>query len=83
MCSDYNAILCVSDVCEIMLIGRNQVYELLSTGSLKGFRVGKILKIPRNIRSVYPATVQSSVLIKSGISCGIQDVFFELKYLQV
>ena len=41
MFAEYNDILCVADVCEILLIGRNSVYDLLNQGLLKGFRVGK------------------------------------------
>ena len=37
MFAEYNDILCVADVCEILLIG----YDLLNQGVLKGFRVGK------------------------------------------
>jgi UDP-N-acetylenolpyruvoylglucosamine reductase len=40
MLSEYNDILCVNDICEILMIGRNRVYELLASGELKGFRVG-------------------------------------------
>ena len=42
------AILTVDDVMIILQIGRNQCYELLNSGELKGFRLGtKIWQIPR------------------------------------
>jgi excisionase family DNA binding protein len=37
----------VYDVSEALYIGKNRVYELLGNGSLKGFRIGKIWKIPK------------------------------------
>jgi len=41
MLEKYKDVLTVKDVCEILMIGRNTVYELLGNGSLKGFRTGK------------------------------------------
>lgn len=41
MFMEYGDLLTVKDVCEILLCGRNRVYELLGNGSLKGFRMGK------------------------------------------
>ena len=54
MFSEYNDILCVSDVCDILMIGRNRVYELLGDGTLKGFRVGKSnWRIPKKSLETY------------------------------
>ena len=54
MFSEYNDILCVSDVCEILMIGRNRVYELLCEGTLKGFRVGRSnWRIPKKSLETY------------------------------
>lgn len=54
MFSEYNDILCVSDVCDILLIGKNRVYELLNSGALKGFRVGRnSWRIPKKNLEVY------------------------------
>lgn len=37
------------DVCEILMVGRNRAYELLNTGKLKGFKIGKrTWKIPKS-----------------------------------
>lgn len=46
MFSNYDEILTVADVCEILCIGRNTVYDLLNSGYLKGFRIGKSWRIP-------------------------------------
>ena len=54
MFSEYNDILCVADVCEILMIGRNRVYELLHCGAIKGFRVGKCnWRIPKKSLETY------------------------------
>ena len=54
MFDEYNDILCVSDVAAILMIGRNRVYELLSQGLLKGFRVGKSSwRIPKRSLETY------------------------------
>ena len=47
MFSNYDDVLTVSDVAEILYIGRNTVYELLNSGALEGFRIGKTWRIPK------------------------------------
>ena len=34
-------------LCEIFSIGKNKVYELLKTGQIRAFKIGRIWKIPR------------------------------------
>ena len=40
-------ILTVSEVADYLGVGKNRVYELLNTGSLKGFRMGSTWKVSR------------------------------------
>lgn len=40
-------ILTVADVAEELGIGKSRAYELVSTGQIKAFRIGKIWKISR------------------------------------
>ena len=47
MFNNYKDIMDVYDVAEALCIGKNRVYELLGNGSLKGFRIGRVWKIPR------------------------------------
>ena len=47
MFSNYDDVLTVSDVAEILYVGRNTVYELLNSGALEGFRIGKTWRIPK------------------------------------
>lgn len=45
--NDFGDILSVEEVCEALKIGANQAYEILSKGKLKGFKQGRIWKIPK------------------------------------
>lgn len=56
MLDQYQDIMSVYDVTEALCVGKNRVYELLENGSLKGFRIGKIWKIPREALREYILT---------------------------
>ena len=43
----YKDVLTVEDLCDILMIGRNHVYELLKTGKIAGFQLGRTWKIPK------------------------------------
>ncbi len=58
MLNDYDDIMTVPDVAKILYIGKNRVYELLESGDLKGFRIGRVWKIPKE-------AVQEYILIQS------------------
>ena len=47
MLEQYNDILSVEELCELLHVGRNRIYQLLQSGELKGFRLGKTWKIPK------------------------------------
>ena len=47
MFEQYPEIMSVYEVSEALYIGKNRTYELLEKGVLKGFRIGRIWKIPR------------------------------------
>jgi len=47
MLGQYQDILTILELCEILMIGRNRAYELLQTGAIKGFKIGRVWKIPR------------------------------------
>lgn len=50
----YPDILSIQETSELLKIGRNQVYNLLNTGELKGFRIGsKTWKIPKESIDAY------------------------------
>ena len=54
MLSEFGCLLTVADVCEVLMCGRNTVYELLGSGSLKGFRIGKSSwRVPKKSLETY------------------------------
>lgn len=56
MLEQYNDIMSILDIAEVLSIGRNRVYELLSSGDLKGFRIGRNWKIPKKAIQDYIMT---------------------------
>ena len=42
-------LITVEELCEELIIGKNTAYKLLTSGELKGFRIGRIWKIPREV----------------------------------
>ena len=47
MLYNYGDVLTIADICEILMIGRNRAYELLTSGEISGFRLGRMWKIPK------------------------------------
>ncbi len=43
----YDDVLTTDEVCEALKIGHNSLYLLLQSGKLKGFRCGRVWKIPK------------------------------------
>ena len=43
----------VAEVSEALYIGRGRVYELLTSGELAGFQIGRMWKIPREAVEIY------------------------------
>lgn len=53
MFNEYEDILTVPEVSELLCVGKNRVYSLLESGQLKGFRIGRIWKIPKESVELY------------------------------
>lgn len=47
MLDQYDDILTTEEVCEALKIGYNALYELLNSGRLKGYRNGRVWRIPK------------------------------------
>ena len=56
-----SSLITVEELCEELLIGKNLAYKLLANGTIKGFRIGRIWKIPR--QSLCDFISQQSTLI--------------------
>ena len=47
MLERYDDILTTDEACEVLRIGKNALYELLQSGQLKGYRNGRVWRIPK------------------------------------
>ena len=47
MFEEYSDILTVEEACEALRIGCNAIYDLLGSGKLKGYRNGRVWRIPK------------------------------------
>ena len=47
MLENYDDVLTVEEACEVLKLGYNSVYQLLNSGRLKGYRYGRIWRIPK------------------------------------
>lgn len=47
MFDNYDDILSVEQMMEVLAIGRNKAYELLQSEQIKSFRIGKSYRIPK------------------------------------
>ena len=56
MLNDYQDIMTVSEIADTLYIGKNRVYELLENGAIKGFRIGRVWKIPKEALQEYILT---------------------------
>ena len=46
MLETYDDLLTVEEACEALKMGKNALYELLTSGKLKAFRNGRVWRIP-------------------------------------
>ena len=47
MFEEYGDVLTAEEACEALRIGYNALYDLLNSGKLKGYRNGRVWRIPR------------------------------------
>ena len=47
MLESYDDILTVEEACEALRVGKNALYELLQNKELKGYRNGRVWRIPK------------------------------------
>lgn len=48
MLNQYDDIITIDELCEILMIGKNLAYRLLTDKKIKAFRIGKKWKIPKS-----------------------------------
>lgn len=47
MFEEYEELITIDDLCDILCIGRNTAYRLLKSNTLQAFKIGRIWKIPK------------------------------------
>lgn len=47
MFEQYKDVVGIEDLTQMLSIGKNKAYELINSGKIKSFRIGKIHKIPK------------------------------------
>ena len=53
MLEEYDALLSIQELRDILHIGRNAAYDLLNDGTIPAFRIGRNWKIPRESVEAY------------------------------
>ncbi|MDE7176347.1 MAG: helix-turn-helix domain-containing protein [Lachnospiraceae bacterium] len=48
MLNQYEEIITIDELCDILMIGKNLAYRLLTENKIKAFRIGKKWKIPKS-----------------------------------
>ena len=61
MFEEFADVLTAEEACEALRIGYNALYELLNSGKLKGFRNGRVWRIPKQSLQIY---IRESAQIK-------------------
>lgn len=49
----FEDVLTTDEVCDALRIGKNALYELLQSGQLKGFRNGRVWRVPKESLITY------------------------------
>ena len=47
MLEQYDDLLTAEETCEVLKMGKNALYSLLGSGTLKAFRNGRVWRIPK------------------------------------
>lgn len=47
MFDEYNDVIRVEDMMVMLKVGKNKAYQLINSGKIRAFRIGKIYKIPK------------------------------------
>ena len=49
MFQEFNDVVTLEEMCEMLRIGKNKAYELLRNGIIGGFKEGRVWKIPKHV----------------------------------
>lgn len=62
MYEQFEDIVTLEELCEMLGIGKNAAYRLLSSGHVKAFRINRVWKIPK--QAVIEYVLKESKLVK-------------------
>lgn len=62
MMAEYDDLLTTEEACEVLRVGYNTLYRLLNSGQLKGYRCGRVWRIPK-------AAVVTFILDNAKLDC--------------
>lgn len=60
MFEEYDELITIDELCNILCIGRNTAYRLLKSNTLQVFKIGRIWKIPKK-------SVEEYILRQAGL----------------
>lgn len=49
MFQEYADVVSIDELCEMLKIGKNKAYDLLRSGTVGGFKEGRVWKIPKHV----------------------------------
>lgn len=49
MFENYNDMVTLNELCDMLIIGKSKAYELLRSGVVEGFKEGRVWKIPKQV----------------------------------
>jgi len=47
MLDEYGELITIDELCELLMIGKNMAYQILNSGQVKAFLIGRCWKIPK------------------------------------
>ena len=60
MFKEYNDLITIDELCQMLEIGRNTAYHLLNSDLIKAFKCGRVWKIPKE-------AVEQFIRLQSGL----------------
>ena len=49
----YDDVFTIKDLMDYLAIGKNKAYELVNSGEIPSFRIGRVIKIPKDAVRAY------------------------------
>ncbi len=83
MLETYDDLLTTEEACEALKIGKNALYDLLDSGKLKGFRNGRVWRIPKQAVVEFICTESKLTEKFPGHSLSRELLFYSIHFLAI